>query len=211
MGSDSPFRFEIALYTLIGSMIEFFQSMLDKSKWVMSPSRFYLAIYETISWARDRNLWHFTQPAFLYVMEQCEKRAKSLQGTHDDESRAMEMGVWRKRRPPIPGGVKSILQIFDWFLPILRSMESKMVQYFGNPDTTATGHEFTKYEALDTVFNTVDKLYKDSHFGGCNDWGWQEAYPWVKFVRDEMYQWREALKADLPVPGPGGDEPWSWG
>lgn len=211
MGDTKSFGPEIMVYGFISTMIALFERIMDKNGWVMSPSRFYLAIYETISWFREQNIWHFNQPAFLYVMEQCEERAAKLKGTHDDESRMMKMGEWRDRKPPTPGGQFSILQIFDWFLPILRLTEDKMVEYFGNPDETANGNEFTPFEALNTVFLVVDRLYKDPHFGEINSWGQPKAYPWVAFVRDEMYQWREAMKPVFTPPGTGDPFPWSTG
>jgi hypothetical protein len=211
MYAPKMFTYEFAVYNFIAAMILFLEELMDKAGWTMSPSRFYRMIYETISWCRVRKLWHFGQPAFLYVMEQCMERAEKLKGTHDDESRVMKMGMWRDRKPPIPGGNFSILQIFDWFLPILRLTEAKMVEYFGNPDETANGNKFTLYEALNTVFLIVDRLYKDPRFGEINNWGQPKAYPWVAFVRDEMYQWREAMKPTFTPPGTGDPLPFSMG
>lgn len=208
MGEKKSFGPEIGLYTLVALMIEFFEDLMDRYEWTMSPSRFYLAIKETIAWCREKQIWHFNQPAFLYVMEQCEARAKELEGTHDNEKRVMKMSVWEDRKPPIPGGFFSILQIFDWFFPILRMTESLMMEYFGNPSDT-DGHEFTEYEAWNITMLAVDALYKDERFGERNAWGWPTAYPWVKFVRDEMYEWNQYLEPRAkPIP-PGYEPPFS--
>jgi len=205
----NSFIWETMIYTMIAEMITFFEAVLDRTLWVMSPSRAYRALYYTIEWFRSRNVWHFGQPAFFYVIEQLKARADKLDGTSVDLDLEMEMTMWRDRKPPIAGGTKSVLYIFDWFLPILRTIESKMVQFFGNPEKSAGGKEFSKFEALDIVFNAVDKLYKDPHFGSYNAWGWPVAYPWVKFVRDEMFEWHESLKPRAPKPEPGSNPPFS--
>lgn len=209
MSEKKPFVFEFAVYNFIATLIEFLGELMESLKWTMSPSRFYRIIGGVITWCREKNLWHFNQPAFLYVIEQCNERSKTLRETHDDESRKMEMAVWRDRKPPIPGGHLSVLQIFDWFLPILRALEANMVRYFGNPDENTNGNEFTPYEAWDTVFMVIDKLYKDPHFGEMNSWGQPKAYPWMDFVRDEMYEMREVLKPNAPPPPAGYEPPFS--
>jgi hypothetical protein len=209
--NEKPFAPEIGIYQLVARMLVFIEDLMESHIWAMSPSRAYSSLREVIRWFRDNNIWHFRQPAFLYVMEQLEARARALDGTSKDEDFAMEMTMWRDRKRPIPGGVKSVLQVFDWFMPIFRAMERKMIEYYGNPDYSAGGKEFTKYEAVDIAFNAVDKLYKDQRFGKYNSWGQPEAYPWVKFVREEIFEWREALRPSAPAPAPGYEPPFSVG
>jgi len=204
-----PFKFEFALFTLLANLVEAAQGALDRFNWEMKPSRGYLLISEMVGWFRDRAIWHFDQPAFLYVMEQCQARAEALEGTSDDEKRAMFMTTWRDREPPVPGGQLSILQIFDWFMPMLRRMESNVMRYWGNPDTMPNGKEFTEYEAWNIVFGAVDWLSKDPHFGRYNNWGQPEPYSWVQFIRDEMYLWDQQLKPRAPKPPAGYEPPFS--
>ena len=206
-----PFEFEISFYQLIAELILFFEQLMENYGWVMSPSRFYDAIAQTIGWFRDRELWHFGQPAFLYVMEQCDARSKKLAGTFEDEKNSMEMTMWRDREVPIPGGIKSILQIFDWFLPILRRTERKVMSYYDNQDTLDNGKEFTTFESWDTVFNVIDWLSKNQRFGKYNKWGQTEAYGWMQFVRDEMYGWRGRLLPGAPPIPNDKDFPFSVG
>jgi hypothetical protein len=205
----SPFAPEFVVYNFLAAFIGFAESVMEQAGWVMSPSRGYLALYEIIKWFRDRKLWHFDQPAFLWVMEEIEARVEALQGTSTDEDLIMEMDKWRDRPEPIPGGVYSVFQIFDWFMPIFRRMESAMVRYYGNPYRSEGGKEISKYEALDIVFIAVDRLYKDKHFGDYNNWGQMKAYPWVRFIREEMREWHSAWKPGAQPLQPGYKPPFS--
>jgi hypothetical protein len=209
MGEEkNSFSFEIVLYNFFAAFLGFLQDLLNKADWRMSPARGYLTIFKIVEWFRSRDLWHFGSPAFLYVMEQMEARAEQLSGTYDDEKRSMEMTMWRDRPAPIPGHpYKSILQIFDWFMSMFRRCES-MMEYYHDNAARMGEHEITEYEAWDLVFGFVDKCSKDPHFGYQGGRG-HEPFPWVKFIRDEMYDMKMILKPGTPPIDPGYEPPFS--
>jgi hypothetical protein len=198
---DRPFKYEVEFWNETASMIQFFEDRLIERGWKMSPSRGYDLLVDAIQLLRANGFPAVNEPAFDFVMERLAARAAELRGTEVDFELAMVMEEWRDREAPVPADpYRSLLQIFDWFLPLLRRLEGKAVEITGA--SSAAGEEVANREAVDFVLRIADWCSKQQRFQTRNAWGWSVAYPWVDFVRDEIYEWHMKLKPALEPPPP---------
>jgi hypothetical protein len=210
---NGPFAPEIVAWNKGAELVSFTEDMMAEADWVGSPSNGFKFLADISEYGREAGLFHFDQPAFMYVEERLRMRSAELVGTGENEMKSMKMKTWLNREPPLPGDPQeNVLQVFDWFLPLLRRLGSKMDLYYGNTDRTASGHEFTLGEAVDCILDIADWCSKDSHFQHKTVYGWWDDFEWVSQVRKEILDWRNKLKArtvgDLP---PASSVPFSVG
>ena len=198
---EKAFVYEIQFWQRNADLIRFINDWLDDHEWKMSPSRWYAFLADLVRWHQACGIEPTKEPAFDFIVERLIARSNELWGTELDFALAMEMNGWRDREAPIPGHPsKSIGQIFDWFMPTIRTLDSLAAA--ARTRRSRGGESVTNAEALDWVFMAVDRCCKDKHFQTRTDYGLPIAFPWVDFVRDELFEFKKKFKLVEPVVKP---------
>jgi len=197
---EKAFRFEIQFWLSVATLLSWLEDRLEALEWQLSPSRGYELLADLVEKLREQGYPALDQPAFEFLAERLRGRADELRGTEVDFALAMDLKRrWRDRIEPVPGGMNSTLQIFDWFLPCLRRIESAGWQAMSER-STALEH-VTQGEAVKLLLLAVDWLSKDRHFQDRNAWGWFVPFPWADFIRDEIFDWSKKFPTSVePVP-----------
>jgi len=203
-----PWNSEINFYSGVGDFLNDLQIKMNGINWTMSPAAAYEVLAWAVEWGQMNHVYGFDHPAWFYVAEKMKERSLELAGTGQNAMLEMRMDEWAGRSAPSPA---DLLRNFDWFMSLFRKIESIMTREIKDDDVTPSGHVLTLGEAVNGVLMAVDWCSKHHRFQYRTPYGWAVPHEWMDFVRDEVMEWRDALKDQETIPTPSDGTAFSVG